>query len=215
MCAQYSTDVETRILEAAKLVFVRKGYVQTTMSDVASEAGIGRTALHYYFHTKEMLFDAIFGQLMDYLLPNINKIMESEGTMLDKLPEIIRLYTLAIRENMLFPVFVISELNRDPQHLYLTILKNPRKIEPVIKLRRQMEEEMDKGILKKIPLINVVSTVIGMLIFPLLVHNPLSDIFLDGDKARFKEFITERASFVTDIVTGMLTPPSTHKPINH
>ena len=37
-------EMESRIIEAAKRVFVRKGYEAATMSDVAAEVGIGRTA---------------------------------------------------------------------------------------------------------------------------------------------------------------------------
>ena len=43
--------MEAHIIEAAKRVFVRKGFEAATMSDVATEAGIGRTALHYYYRT--------------------------------------------------------------------------------------------------------------------------------------------------------------------
>ncbi|MDD4114947.1 MAG: helix-turn-helix domain containing protein, partial [Massilibacteroides sp.] len=54
-------DVESRIIEAAKQVFVRKGFESATMGDIAAEAGIGRTSLNYYFRNKEMLFEAILG----------------------------------------------------------------------------------------------------------------------------------------------------------
>ena len=69
-------EMEPRIIEAAKRVFVRKGYEAATMSDVAAEVGIGRTALHYYYRTKEILFDAIFGQLLSSLLPNIDRVLD-------------------------------------------------------------------------------------------------------------------------------------------
>ncbi|WP_347394970.1 TetR/AcrR family transcriptional regulator, partial [Parabacteroides leei] len=64
MSKEEAITMESRILEAAKQVFVTKGYEATKMGDVAAKAGIGRTALHYYYRTKEMLFDAIFDQLM-------------------------------------------------------------------------------------------------------------------------------------------------------
>ena len=48
MSTEEVITMENRILEAAKQVFVRKGYEATKMGDVAAEAGIGRTALHYY-----------------------------------------------------------------------------------------------------------------------------------------------------------------------
>ena len=44
MEAKDMNEMEPRIIEAAKRVFVRKGYEAATMSDVAAEVGIGRTA---------------------------------------------------------------------------------------------------------------------------------------------------------------------------
>ncbi len=93
------------------------------MSDVAAEVGIGRTALHYYYRTKEILFDAIFGQLLSSLLPNIDRVLDEKSTMLEKMPVIIDLYMGIIRANPLFPSFVVGELNRDPEHLFKTVLK--------------------------------------------------------------------------------------------
>ena len=61
-------EMEPRIIEAAKRVFVRKGYEAATMSDVAAEVGIGRTALHYYYRTKEILFDAIFRAIAFFIV---------------------------------------------------------------------------------------------------------------------------------------------------
>ena len=43
MEAKDMNEMEPRIIEAAKRVFVRKGYEAATMSDVAAEVGIGRT----------------------------------------------------------------------------------------------------------------------------------------------------------------------------
>ena len=202
-------SMEDRIIEAAKQVFVRKGYLQTTMSDVAKEAGIGRTALHYYYRTKEMLFDAIFGQLIGNLLPNVKKVMEEGGTMLEKIPKIIDYYTAVLYKNPLFPIFVISEINRDPEHLYRTVLKDSALIQPILQLRAQLEEEIEQGKLRKIPMVDIVSTVIGMLVFPMLVRNPLSAVFFDGDKEKFNCYIIERVPLVKKIVIQMLTPDPT------
>ena len=170
MEAKDTNEMESRILEAAKRVFVHKGYEAATMSDVAAEVGIGRTALHYYYRTKEILFDAIFDQLMSSLLPNIDRVLDEKSTMLEKMPVIIDLYMGIIRANPLFPSFVVGELNRDPEHLFKTVLKNPAKIQPILRLRRQIEEEMDKGLLRKMPVIDLVSTLVSLVVFPLLIR---------------------------------------------
>ena len=51
---------ENAILKAARKVFTRKGYAAARMDDIAREAGINRALLHYYFRSKERMFDIIF-----------------------------------------------------------------------------------------------------------------------------------------------------------
>lgn len=200
------TDMESRIIEAAKVVFVRKGYEATKMGDIAAEVGISRTAMHYYFRTKEILFEAIFEQLMGSLLPNIKAIMDEEGTILEKLPKVIDQYLAALHNNPLFPVFVINEMNRDPEHLYKAILKKPEKIEPIIRLRAQIQQEMEMGLLKKRPLIETASTLLSLVVFPLLVQHPFSTVFFDGDTNAFNTFLDSRKELIYDVMHHIMAP---------
>lgn len=206
MDIQEPIDMETRIIEAAKQVFVRKGYEATTMSDVAKEVGIGRTALHYYYRTKEMLFDAIFDQLMGALLPNIGRIVDEKNPFLEKLPKIIDEYMSLLQANPSLPVFLIVELNRDPEHLFHCVMKDPARLQPLMRLRLQMEDEMDKGLLRKMPVEDAVSTLVSLVVFPMLIRNPLSAIFMNGDLTRFNEFIVNRKALIVEMMTGLLSP---------
>ena len=61
--------MEQKIIEAAKATFLKKGFKDTNMSDIAAEVGLTRPAMNYYFRTKERLFQAVFGDiLMSFLL---------------------------------------------------------------------------------------------------------------------------------------------------
>lgn len=206
MSTEELPDMEGRIIEAAKRVFVLKGYEATKMGDIATEVGISRTAMHYYFRTKEMLFDAIFGQLIRVLLPNIALIMEEQTTFLEKLPKIVDQYVSMMQQNPQFPIFVVNEFNRDPQHLYRTLMKDPLRIQPLMQLQRQLLDEMDRGLIRRMPLIYGVSTLLSLVVFPMLARNPLTDLFLDGDKEQFDAFFEERKSLITDIMVRLFTP---------
>lgn len=206
MSTEEVITMENRILEAAKQVFVRKGYEATKMGDIAAEAGIGRTALHYYYRTKEMLFDAIFDQLIGALLPNLKTIIDEDASFMEKLPKIIDQYVKTLRRNPLFPFFVINELQRDPEHIYHSILKNPARVEPIIRMRRQIEAEMEMGLLKKLPLSYTGTTLLSLLVFPMLMRNPFTEIFMNGDESKYEAFLQDRIPFVTEIMIRLLTP---------
>jgi len=53
-------NTEQNILNAAKHVFQRKGLDGTRMQEIANEAGINKALLHYYFRSKQLLFEAVF-----------------------------------------------------------------------------------------------------------------------------------------------------------
>ena len=200
--------MENRIIEAAKEVFVQKGYESATMSDVAKCAGIGRTALHYYYRTKDILFDAVFRQLMASFLPNIDQVLNENTTMLQKLPVIIDFYIRVIRANPSFPHFVVGELHRDRNHVFQALIKNPEAVQPVLRLKQQLEEEMEKGLLKKIPLIDVFTTIASLAVFPMLIKEPLTDLLLNNQAKEFEEFLNRRKELIIKITTHMLTPES-------
>ena len=53
------TNTETLILKAAKHIFQQKGMVGARMQEIADEAGINKAMLHYYYRSKQLLFEAV------------------------------------------------------------------------------------------------------------------------------------------------------------
>ena len=55
-------DRRAQILDAARAVLARQGYAETSMKDIAREAGVAQGLLHYYFESKDdILADVIYG----------------------------------------------------------------------------------------------------------------------------------------------------------
>jgi AcrR family transcriptional regulator len=52
-------NTEEIILEAAEAEFLEKGFDQARTVSIAQRAGVTHAMLHYYFRTKEQLFDKI------------------------------------------------------------------------------------------------------------------------------------------------------------
>ena len=70
-------STEERIKEAARTVFMRKGYDGARMQEIADEAGINKALLHYYFRSKNKLFGEIFNDAFNQLVPRIGEIIGS------------------------------------------------------------------------------------------------------------------------------------------
>lgn len=52
---KYSSQ-ELQMIDTARRLFTEKGFAETTMSDIASETGVKRSTLHYYFANKDVMF---------------------------------------------------------------------------------------------------------------------------------------------------------------
>ncbi len=54
-----SSDSRTGILDAAELLFARRGFRSTTIKAIAGEAGVNTALLYYYFPDKQGLYHAV------------------------------------------------------------------------------------------------------------------------------------------------------------
>jgi AcrR family transcriptional regulator len=62
MLTDHSTraaDTRTRILEAAFTVLSRQGYENSSIKDIAEEAGVAQGLIHYHYKSKQMLVLAV------------------------------------------------------------------------------------------------------------------------------------------------------------
>ena len=88
------------ILKAAQKKFAEFGLAKTTMNDIASEIGMGKASLYYYFSCKESLYEAVISKEQDNFLQEIQKIIKPNANAVS----ILKVYSkkrLALFENYL------------------------------------------------------------------------------------------------------------------
>ncbi|MBC7387730.1 MAG: TetR/AcrR family transcriptional regulator [Opitutaceae bacterium] len=64
------------ILKAAQKKFAEFGLAKTTMNDIASELGMGKASIYYYFDCKESLYEAVISKEQEHFLQEIQKIIK-------------------------------------------------------------------------------------------------------------------------------------------
>ena len=72
-------DTEQRILDAAHVVFLRRGTAGARMQEIAKEADVNSALLHYYFRSKERLAEAVFQRAAMQLMPAVIRILGSDA----------------------------------------------------------------------------------------------------------------------------------------
>src|ERR1700712_5053671 len=97
------SGTEQKILAAAEEVFHEKGYDGARMQEIAEHAGINKGLLHYYFKTKDKLFEAIFSRALQHMISKIFGILEMELPLEDKIRLIVDQYMSMILKNPTLP----------------------------------------------------------------------------------------------------------------
>jgi AcrR family transcriptional regulator len=182
-------DTERRIMEAAAKVFMQKGRLGASMQDIADEAGINRTLLHYYFRNKEKLFDTIFDRLFSKLFPALVQAFSSDRPFLEKIEIFTESYAGLLRENPFLPVFVFQEISLNPDRLVEKI-KNLG-IQPEKTLRALQSEMAELGMEDMDPR-HLFAHMMGMVIFP-YVGRPLFQVLaFQNDHEAYEQFLEDR-----------------------
>ena len=79
-------ETRTRILEAAKALFIARGFKGVSMKEVAEAVSITPAALYYYFPDgKETLFLAVLNNILDVRAQGMAQAVTNSTTLRDKL----------------------------------------------------------------------------------------------------------------------------------
>jgi AcrR family transcriptional regulator len=70
-----SDETRARILQAAIDLFRRQGFDQTTMREIATEAGVATGAAYYYFDSKDAIVLAFYSQALTEMEPLLEQAL--------------------------------------------------------------------------------------------------------------------------------------------
>ena len=196
--AAKDTSTEQKILAAAKTVFIRDGLAGARMQDIADEAGINKALLHYYFRSKEKLFEVIFAEAAGRLFPVINKIFNSEEELFVKIERFCEEYITIVMENPYLPMFVLNEIHRDPNYCLQNIFPVGQRPDPA-KFLKQIEKEVKKGSIQKIHPMNLLMNLLSMCIFP-FVAKPMMERIMNLEEKQFNTLMEHRKKEVARFV---------------
>lgn len=198
------SNTEEKILQSAEEVFQHKGFSGARMQEIADHAEINKGLLHYYFKTKDKLFEAVFNKAMDLMVNRLNQILGSGSSLDEKIDLMVDAYMGMLLKNPHLPRFVINELNRDPDHFVSSMLK--RKEKPNIQaFILSIQREINAGRIKDFNPKQVIMNIIGLCVFP-FIGRPMLQAILGIDNAEFQQIMQERKNLVADFVKSALRP---------
>jgi AcrR family transcriptional regulator len=194
-------NTEENILHAAKFVFQAKGMDGARMHEIADKAGINKAMLHYYYRSKQLLFEAVFNNAFSLLAPQLNAILNDESSIENKIKNFTSNYISFFMKHPYLPNFVINELNRNQD--FVLKLKENKNFPNLEKFKKQLALEIENGIMKPISAEQLFINILALNIFP-FVGKPLIMALTKMDDKAYKQLIEDRKTEVSIFIINSI-----------
>ena len=194
---------EEKIFEAATDVFIEKGLDGARMQDIADHAGINKALLHYYFRTKDRLFEAVFTKLAKKMFSRFGPIFENNLTLEEKIRLFFREHITLLQNNPKLPGFILNEINHNPRRIQ-NLIKNIEFKNLWLSIIENHKDELDKYNITEETLPQIITSIISLSVFPFAAKGILEVAFKSFD-IDFNKYIEERKDFAAEFVIKAIT----------
>ena len=192
MNEQIAQSKEQQILEAAEREFLEKGYDGARTTSIAKAAGVTHAMLHYYFRTKEQLFERIIDKKMSEIVPLMTHLFGNGYLPLVKrIEEAVSVHFDFVAANPDLPRFLINEVL--PHKERCDLLKS--KIESFFHLFNTLQQEVNeaaaRGEVEPFNVLLLFQSILSLNIFPSVMANMVANLM--GENAlTIEAFIAQR-----------------------
>lgn len=207
---KHQNNKEQAILAAAKEEFFNKGYDGARTTSIALNAGVTHAMLHYYFKTKEQLFERIFHETMAMLVEGILEVFtQTEKPFKERMAEALDIHFEVVRQNPRLPLFMIREVASRPERF--AVIKN------VISsfagnLLATMQHDIDQAVsnneISHIDATTLLLDMVSLNVFPFIVK-PVFEAATGLDLNADSKFWDIRKQENIELIMRRLTPSQT------
>lgn len=201
MTKHKDNQTEEQILTAAQAIFQTKGMDGARMQEIADKANINKAMLHYYYRSKQLLFEAVFKSAFLMLAPQLNKVLNSDATLNDKIKGFTKNYISFTIKHPYLPNFIINELNRNPE--FVQKLISEKHFPNIQKFKEQVTANVENGTIKPIKAAQLFINILALNIFP-FIASPLLKGFLSLNDIEFKQLMEERTTEVSNFIINAI-----------
>jgi len=195
------SNTEELIFASAIKIFHSKGLAGARMQEIADEAGINKAMLHYYFRSKQLLFEAVFKKAFMQLAPQIHQVLNSEDSLFEKIENFADKYISFVMENRFLPTFIIQELNNNPDfaNQFFSQAEFPKPTRFLI----QIEEGIQNGTIRQVNTKQVLIDMFSLSIFP-FVGAPLLKKITNLNESAYNNLLIERKKHIASMLINSI-----------
>ena len=196
-------ETEKRIFAAATAVFHEQGYHGARMQEIARRAGINQSMLHYYFRTKDRLFEEVFRLSARQVISPVMEIFKSDSPIRKKVETFVETYIASVVDNPHVPGFIMEELRRNPGGLKDFVGEQTRGV--FAGMAAQINDAVSRGEIAPIEPAQFVVNLLSLCVFP-FVARPMLQTLTGMSNDEYARFIASRKKEVVRFIFNALAP---------
>ena len=199
---QEKQSKEQQILAAAEQEFLTRGYDGARTTSIAQAAGVTHAMLHYYFRTKEQLFERIVDDkfaTMSHSMVAING--DPSLPIVERIKGGIEAHFDFVAQNPLLPRFVINEIISRPERYYVLHKRIGAIIDNVYRgLQSEIYRSAERGEIERVEIKMLFISIMSLNIFTFLAY-PFMEPLMGELMANRERFLEERkAEYIESIL---------------
>lgn len=200
-------NMEQAILETAERLFLEKGFASTSTTQIAKAVGCNQALVHYYFRTKDNLFNTIFESKFKLFFQKVFDTTQLENmSFTDKIKHIVETHFDLLAENPKIPILILNELARQPEQIKVLRDKLHTLPEKLFSLmNKELEIEIEAGRIKKIQFTDIIVTIVSLNV-ALFTMLPVASNILQLTEVQQKFMLAHRRSENVNVVLSYLKP---------
>jgi len=198
---ELKSDTEKIILDAARSIFSEKGLAGARMQEIADRANINKAMLHYYFRSKDKLFERVFKEAFREFWPEITKSILEATNVQDFLKRVISSYVDLFMDKPYLPIFILSEVNSNPDRIESLIKDGGVRPQIIVEY---LQNKMDQGLIKKMNPKELLINVISLSIFPFAGRPLIERMVFNGDKEAIHSFLLARKHTIFEFLQPLI-----------
>lgn len=200
-----SENVEQMILTIAEDVFLEKGYAMTSTTEIAKRVGCNQALIHYYFRTKERLFEKLFEKKFLSFVSAVFISKESSNSFKEVVRSIIYRHLEIICENPRLPFLIINEMTTNPVRFYSIAEKIKETVETLLSgLDSEIRNEIAAGRIRRTTAFDLFLNILSLNLF-MFIAQPLISHVRGFSFDEFMRFAKGRGDEVFNTVWGGLS----------
>lgn len=183
---------EQLILEAAESEFAAKGYDGARTTSIAKAAGVTHAMLHYYFRTKELLFERIIDKKISEITPLLTYLFGNEKLPLtERIREAVSVHFDFITANPKLPKFLINEIMQKKERCEMVKSRIEGIFHLFDKLQKEVDTAAERGEIEQFSVIHLFQSILSLNIFTIEMASFAKNV-IPEDSPTTKEFLIAR-----------------------